>query len=433
MFALDIIIKKRDRGRLTREEIEYFVDQYTKGKIPDYQASAFLMAVFFNGMDTDETIWLTEAMLKSGDVVDLSCIPGIKVDKHSTGGVGDKTTLVIAPIVASCGVPVAKMSGRGLGHTGGTVDKFESIPGFRTSLSPEEFVNNVKEIGVAVTGQTGNLASADKKFYALRDVTGTVENLSLIAASIMSKKLASGSDAIVLDVKIGSGAFMKTIEEAKRLAKLMVDIGRGAGKRMVALLTDMDRPLGNNIGNALEVSEAVDILKGNGPEDLKEICIELAANMLFLAGKGDIDICRRLAIDAIEQGTALEKLIEMVKRQGGDPKVIEDTSKLPQAPFKFEWKAETTGYIEKMQAEKLGIASLILGAGRKSKEDIIDPSAGIELLKKPSDRIEEGETLAVLHTSKKDSIPEAVSVLKTAISTSANAVLKQPLILGKVQ
>lgn len=433
MFALDIIIKKRDRGRLTREEIEYFVDQYTKGKIPDYQASAFLMAVFFNGMDTDETIWLTEAMLKSGDVVDLSCIPGIKVDKHSTGGVGDKTTLVIAPIVASCGVPVAKMSGRGLGHTGGTVDKFESIPGFRTSLSPEEFVNNVKEIGVAVTGQTGNLAPADKKFYALRDVTGTVENLSLIAASIMSKKLASGSDAIVLDVKIGSGAFMKTIEEAKRLAKLMVDIGRGAGKRMVALLTDMDRPLGNNIGNALEVSEAVDILKGNGPEDLKEICIELAANMLFLAGKGDIDICRRLAIDAIEQGTALEKLIEMVKRQGGDPKVIEDTSKLPQAPFKFEWKAETTGYIEKMQAEKLGIASLILGAGRKSKEDIIDPSAGIELLKKPSDRIEEGETLAVLHTSKKDSIPEAVSVLKTAISTSANAVLKQPLILGKVQ
>lgn len=433
MFALDIIIKKRDRGRLTREEIEYFVDQYTKGKIPDYQASAFLMAVFFNGMDTDETIWLTEAMLKSGDVVDLSCIPGIKVDKHSTGGVGDKTTLVIAPIVASCGVPVAKMSGRGLSHTGGTVDKFESIPGFRTSLSPEEFVNNVKEIGVAITGQTGNLAPADKKFYALRDVTGTVENLSLIAASIMSKKLASGSDAIVLDVKIGSGAFMKTIEEAKRLAKLMVDIGRGAGKRMVALLTDMDRPLGNNIGNALEVSEAVDILKGNGPEDLKEICIELAANMLFLAGKGDIDICRRLAIDAIEQGTALEKLIEMVKRQGGDPKVIEDTSKLPQAPFKFEWKAETTGYIEKMQAEKLGIASLILGAGRKSKEDIIDPSAGIELLKKPSDRIEEGETLAVLHTSKKDSIPEAVSVLKTAISTSANAVLKQPLILGKVQ
>ncbi|NLM11172.1 MAG: pyrimidine-nucleoside phosphorylase [Clostridiaceae bacterium] len=433
MFALDLIIKKRDGGKLNREEIKYFVDGYTKGEIPDYQASAFLMAVFFNGMDTDETLWLTEAMLHSGDMIDLSCIPGIKVDKHSTGGVGDKTTLVIAPIVASCGVPVAKMSGRGLGHTGGTIDKLESIPGFRTGLSPEEFISNVKDIGIAVTGQTGNLAPADKKLYALRDVTGTVENLSLIAASIMSKKLASGSDAIVLDVKTGSGAFMKTVEKAEKLARLMVDIGRGAGKRTVALITDMDRPLGNNIGNALEVSEAVDILNGKGPDDLREVSIELATNMLFVAGKGDNEFCRTLAVEAIEKRTALNKLMEMVERQGGDPKAIENTSRLPSAQFKAEWRAEKSGYIEKMHAEKLGIASMILGAGRKDKDDVIDPSAGIELVKKPSDKVEAGETIAILHTSDENRISGAVSVLKTAISVSSNPVQRQPLILGKVQ
>ena len=433
MFALDLIIKKRDGGKLNREEIKYFVDGYTKGEIPDYQASAFLMAVFFNGMDTDETLWLTEAMLHSGDMIDLSCIPGIKVDKHSTGGVGDKTTLVIAPIVASCGVPVAKMSGRGLGHTGGTIDKLESIPGFRTGLSPEELISNVKDIGIAVTGQTGNLAPADKKLYALRDVTGTVENLSLIAASIMSKKLASGSDAIVLDVKTGSGAFMKTVEKAEKLARLMVDIGRGAGKRTVALITDMDRPLGNNIGNALEVSEAVDILNGKGPDDLREVSIELATNMLFVAGKGDNEFCRTLAVEAIEKRTALNKLMEMVERQGGDPKAIENTSRLPSAQFKAEWRAEKSGYIEKMHAEKLGIASMILGAGRKDRDDVIDPSAGIELVKKPSDKVEAGETIAILHTSDENRISGAVSVLKTAISVSSNPVQRQPLILGKVQ
>lgn len=433
MFALDLIIKKRNGMKLTREEINFFVDGYTKGEIPDYQASAFLMAVFFNGMDTDETLWLTEAMLHSGDIVDLSCIPGIKVDKHSTGGVGDKTTLVIAPIVASCGVPVAKMSGRGLGHTGGTIDKLESIPGFRTSLSREEFVTNVKEICIAVAGQTENLVPADKKMYALRDVTGTVENLSLIAASIMSKKLASGSDAIVLDVKVGSGAFMKTIGEAEKLARLMVDIGRGAGRKTVALITDMDRPLGNNIGNALEVSEAVDILNGKGPDDLREVCLELAANMLFVAGKGDIESCRRLAAGAIEKRTALKKLVEMVIRQGGDPKAIEDTAELPKARFKAEWKAETAGYIEKMHAEKLGYASLILGAGRKNKDDVIDHSAGIELVKKPSDKVERGETLAFLHTSDENRIPEALSVLETAVSISSIPVQAQPLILGRIE
>ncbi|NLX76715.1 MAG: pyrimidine-nucleoside phosphorylase [Clostridiaceae bacterium] len=432
MFALDLIIKKRNGGKLSKEEIRYFVNGYTTGQIPDYQASAFLMAVYFNGMDTEETLWLTEAMLHSGDVVDLSCIPGIKVDKHSTGGVGDKTTLVIAPIVASCGVPVAKMSGRGLGHTGGTIDKLESIPGFRTGLSSEEFVKNVKEIGIAVTGQTGNLAPADKKLYALRDATGTVENLSLIAASIMSKKLASGSDVIVLDVKTGSGAFMKTIDEAEKLARLMVDIGKGAGKRTVALITDMDRPLGNKIGNALEVSEAVDILNGRGPADLREVCVELAANMLFAAGKGDIEFCRSLAVESIEKGTAIKKLKEMVERQDGDPGVVDDTSKLPSAPFRAEWKAEEPGYIEKMHAEKLGMASMLLGAGRKHKDDVIDPSAGIELVKKPSDKVEAGETIAVLHTSDENRIPEALGVLKTAIGISPDPVPGKPLILGKV-
>ncbi|NLY17854.1 MAG: thymidine phosphorylase, partial [Clostridiaceae bacterium] len=363
MFALDIILKKRNGHKLSREEIEYMVKGYTAGDIPDYQAAAFLMAVYFQKMDEDETLWLTEAMLHSGDVIDLSEIPGIKVDKHSTGGVGDKTTMIVAPVAASFGIPVAKMSGRGLGHTGGTIDKLESIPGFRTELSKEEFFRNVKEIHLAVAGQTGNLAPADKKLYALRDVTGTIDNISLIASSIMSKKLASGADAIVLDVKIGSGAFMKTLEEAKRLAEAMVKIGKGAGRKVVALLTDMDRPLGRNIGNALEVAEAVDVLKGGGPSDLKEVCIELASNMLMLAGMGDIDKCRELSGNAIASGTAYKKFLETVEKQGGDPGCIEDISKLPSAPVKFQWKAEQSGYITKMEAEYLGIASLLLGAG----------------------------------------------------------------------
>ena len=433
MYALDVILKKRNGGKLTRSEIAYFVQGYTKDEIPDYQAAAFLMAVYFRGMDAEETLYLTEAMLHSGDVVDLSGIPGIKTDKHSTGGVGDKTTLVVAPVVACLGVPVAKMSGRGLAHTGGTIDKLEAIPGFRTNLESSEFLNNVREIGLAVAGQTGNLAPADKKLYALRDVTGTVDNISLIAASIMSKKLASGSDAIVMDVKTGSGAFMKTVEAAKELAQAMVDIGKGAGKKTVALLTEMDRPLGYNIGNDLEVEEAIDILKGKGTDDLKEVCVELAANMLLLAGKGTLDGCREMAVQVIEDGRALSKLKEMVAKQGGDPLCIDDPSKLPKAPVQKKWKAEASGYVCGMQAEKLGMASLILGAGRLTKKDIVDPSAGIVLLKKTGDKIEKGETLAILHTSKDVSVPEAINLLNAALVVEETPVSLGPLILGRVE
>lgn len=433
MFILDLILKKRNGMKLSRDEIEYFVRGYTNGDIEDYQAAAFLMAVYFQGMDADETLYLTEAMLNSGDIADLSKIPGIKTDKHSTGGVGDKTTLVVAPVVASCGVPVAKMSGRGLGHTGGTIDKLESIPGFQTSLTREQLIKNVKEIGLAVAGQTGNLAPADKKIYALRDVTGTVENISLIAASIMSKKLASGSDAIVLDVKVGSGAFMKSMDEAEKLAKMMVEISRGAGKKAVAVLTRMDSPLGMNIGNALEVAEAVDILKGHGPKDLKEVCIELAANMLMLGGKGTIENCRELAVRSIADGTAFEKLIEMVKRQGGDTSVLEDTGKLPAAPVKAEYKAEKAGYIIQMDAEKFGMASVALGAGRKTIADKIDPSAGIVLLKKNGDIVEKGEPIAVLHTSGEDKIPDALEILKGSVLTGEKSPPEAPIILGRIE
>jgi pyrimidine-nucleoside phosphorylase len=335
--------------------------------------------------------------------------------------------------VASCGIPVAKMSGRGLGHTGGTIDKLESIPGFRTELKKEEFFSIVKEIGLAVAGQTGNLAPADKKLYALRDVTGTVDNISLIASSIMSKKLASGADAIVLDVKIGSGAFMKTTEDAKLLAKEMVNIGKGAGKKIVALLTEMDRPLGLNIGNTLEVIEAVDVLKGGGPSDLKEVCNELASNMLMLCGVGSLDKCRELTNNAIISGAAYKKFLEMVIKQGGDPSTIEDISKLPTANVKVEWKAEQAGYISKMQAEKLGIASLLLGAGRKTKTDIIDPSAGIVLNKKTGDRIEKGETIAVMHTSKANCVPDAIRVLNDSIYINEKPPEERPVIIGRVE
>ena len=390
------------------------------------------MAIWFNGMNEHETAVLTDCMARSGDMVDLSAIPGIKVDKHSTGGVGDKTTLVIAPIVAACGVPVAKMSGRGLGHTGGTIDKLESIPGFRVSVEREQFFQIVRDAGLSVIGQTGNIAPADKKLYALRDVTATVDSLPLIASSIMSKKLAAGSNAIVLDVKTGSGAFMKTLDDSIGLAQAMVSIGERNGRRTIALITDMDLPLGHAIGNSLEVAESVATLKGHGPADLTEVCLQLAANMLYLADKGTLDECRRLAEDALSSGAALEKLRAMVIAQGGDVSVIDDTSKFPQAPVTYEVKSPSDGYITHMETEKCGIASVALGAGRESKEDDIDMSAGVVLVKKTGDKVTRGETIARLYTAKQSALPEAERLLLDAITFSDKQPAPEKLILARV-
>jgi len=432
MRMYDIILKKRNGGELSDEEIKYFVEGYTHGQIPDYQASALMMAVYFRGMSSFETATLTKYMAQSGDMVDLSSIPGIKVDKHSTGGVGDKTTMVVAPIVASCGVPVAKMSGRGLGHTGGTLDKLESIPGFSTTISSERFVDIVKRIGLCIIGQTANLAPADKKLYALRDVTATVDNISLIAASIMSKKIAAGSDAILLDVKTGSGAFMKTIEDSIRLAQEMVAIGEHAGRKTVALITDMDKPLGKAIGNSLEVAEAVDTLNSHGPSDFTEICIHLAANMLYLAQKGSLEECMHLARQALASGAALEKFREMVISQGGDVTVIDKTALFRKAPISHVVKAKGSGWISSMNTEQCGIASVVLGAGRESKEDMIDHSAGIVLEVKPGDWVNEGDPLAVLYTSRKNSVETAENILRKAISTSSERPPKKASIYARV-
>ncbi|BBF43815.1 pyrimidine-nucleoside phosphorylase [Lachnospiraceae bacterium KM106-2] len=400
MRMYDIIEKKKHGKQLTEEEIRTMIAEYTQGDIPDYQMSAFLMAVCFQGMNEIETAVLTDAMAHSGDMVDLSSIHGIKVDKHSTGGVGDKTTLIVGPIVAACGVKVAKMSGRGLGFTGGTLDKLESIPGFHTTLPIEQFYEIVNQVGISVIGQSGNITPADKKLYALRDVTATVDSIPLIASSIMSKKLAAGSDCIVLDVKTGSGAFMKTLEGSMELAQAMVRIGKHAGKKVVALITSMERPLGNAIGNALEVKEAVETLRGNGPKDLQEICVHLAANMLFLANKGSLKECMELAEMAIQDQSALRQLEKMIEAQGGDSRIISDLSLLPKAPFQREVKAVTSGYIHDMNAEQCGIASMLLGAGRKTKESKIDFGAGIKLKKKTGDHVETGETLGILYASK---------------------------------
>jgi pyrimidine-nucleoside phosphorylase len=413
----DVISKKKNGQVLTEEEIRYFVKGFTCGEIPDYQASAFLMSVCINGMDDVETTILTDAMLRSGDIADLSSIPGIKVDKHSTGGVGDKTSLIIGPIVAACGVPVAKMSGRGLGHTGGTVDKLESIPGFQTSIAPERFCEIVREVGVSIIGQSGDIAPADKKIYALRDVTATVEAIPLIASSIMSKKLASGSDAILLDVKTGSGAFMKTLDDSIALARAMVSIGQRSGKRVMALITDMDVPLGNAIGNALEVQEAVDTLRGKGPKDLTDVCVELSAYMLLLAGVADnAEKCKELAQNAITNGEAFERFCAMTREQGGDDSVLKNG--FMKASVIAPVLAEKSGYIIKMDTEACGIASLELGAGRHSLEDSIDYSAGIILRKKTGDKIAVGDTLAMLHTSDSAKLQESENILKSAISIS---------------
>ena len=402
MRAYDCIAKKRDGGELTEEEIHYMISSYVSGKIPDYQMAAFLMAVYFRGMTDRETAVMTQAVAHSGDIVDLSGIQGIKVDKHSTGGVGDKTTLIVAPVAAACGVKVAKMSGRGLGHTGGTIDKLESIPGFSTSLSKEKFIDVANRTGLSIAGQSGNLAPADKKMYALRDVTATVDSIPLIAVSIMGKKLASGSDCILLDVKTGSGAFMKTLEDSAALARCMVAIGEAAGKRTAALITNMDEPLGNYIGNALEVKEAVEVLKGGGPSDLRQLSLRLAAGMLELAGKGSAEECLKQAEEALNSGRALERFLAMVKAQGGDEECILDTDKLSAAPLRREVKAEKEGYIFHIDTEKCGIASVLLGAGRETKESALDYGAGIILKKKPGDRVARGEVMAVLFASKEE-------------------------------
>jgi pyrimidine-nucleoside phosphorylase len=430
----DIIVDKRNGKELTREQIAWAVAGYTGGSIPDYQAAAWLMAIYFQGMTERETAWLTDAMAASGDHIDLAAIPGIKVDKHSTGGVGDKTTLIAGPIVAACGVPVAKMSGRGLGHTGGTVDKLASIPGYRTELPKEEFCRVVKEVGIAVIGQSGNIAPADKKLYALRDVTGTVENISLIAASIMSKKIAAGADAIVLDVKTGRGAFMQTLEGSLRLAEAMVAIGEKVGRETIALVTDMDEPLGAAVGNALEVMEAAATLMGRGPGDLRRLCLELAANMLLLAGKGDGDIdgCRKMARQALTDGRAFGKLKQMVAAQGGDPSYLDEPNRFPAAPFILPVKAPATGYVTAIDALAIGNASAALGAGRLRKEDDIDHRAGLILKKKIGQWVEKGEALAELYTAAADKGEEGGRLVAQAIEIGEAKPRPPKLIHGRV-
>lgn len=432
MRMYDIIMKKRNGGKLSRQEIGAFVEGFTNGEIPDYQASALLMAIYFKGMDAEETAQLTDAMAKSGDMVDLSPIPGIKVDKHSTGGVGDKTSLIIGPIVAACGVPVAKMSGRGLGHTGGTVDKLESIPGLQTSIDKEAFFSIVKDTSLAIIGQSGNIAPADKLLYALRDVTATVDSLPLIASSIMSKKLAAGSDAILLDVKTGSGAFMKTLEGSIELAQAMVDIGTNTGRKTMALVTDMDSPLGYAIGNSLEVIEAVDTLCGHGPEDLTEVCMELAANMLVLAGKGTLEDCRAKARQAVESGAAFARLRAMAAAQGGDASVLDNTGRFAVSPIVQPLLAQQDGIITGMDTEACGIASVELGAGRRKKEDGIDHSAGIILRRKVGDTVRQGDVLAELHTANRSALPAVEKILYGAITIGETAPPAAKHILARV-
>ncbi|ADX76003.1 TPA: pyrimidine-nucleoside phosphorylase [Staphylococcus pseudintermedius] len=403
MRMVDIIAKKRDGHALTKEEIEFVVNGYTNDDIPDYQMSSLAMAIFFQDMTDEERAYLTMAMVESGDQIDLSNIEGIKVDKHSTGGVGDTTTLVLAPLVAALDVPVAKMSGRGLGHTGGTIDKLESVEGFHVEISEEAFVKLVNEDKVAVIGQTGNLTPADKKIYALRDVTATVNSIPLIASSIMSKKIAAGADAIVLDVKTGNGAFMKTVEDAEQLAHAMVKIGNQVGRQTMAIISDMSQPLGRAIGNALELQEAIDTLKGEGPEDLTELVLTLGSQMVVLAQKAkDLDEARGMLQEVIDNGKALEKFKTFLSNQGGDASVVDEPSKLPTAQYQFELPAKRSGVVSEMIANEIGIASMMLGAGRQTKEDVIDLAVGLVLNKKVGDRVEEGESLLTIYANSED-------------------------------
>lgn len=433
MRMYDIILKKRNSEELTKEEIDFFVQGYTKNTIPDYQASALLMAIYFQGMNKRETADLTLSMVHSGTTINLSSVKGIKVDKHSTGGVGDKTTLVLAPMVAAAGVPVAKMSGRGLGHTGGTLDKLESIEGFRVDLQLDDFIKNVNEIKIAVCGQTVDLAPADKKLYALRDVTATVDNVSLIASSIMSKKLASGADAIVLDVKTGSGAFMKTLDDSFILAKEMVDIGTNLNKNVIAFITEMNEPLGFAVGNSLEVKEAIETLRGHGPEDLLHLCIELGAAMVVLGGRtSNMDEARQILYKTISEGTAIEKLKDMVKAQYGNTTQIDNPELLPKANHIVDILAEKEGYVHGIDAEEVGRAALVIGAGRETKESPIDYSVGILLVKKVGHKVSKGDILAKVHINDMQKLDDCKQKLIEAYDLSMEIPETRPLIFGKV-
>lgn len=430
MRMIDIIEKKRDGKSLTKEEIEFFVNGYTHEEVPDYQASSLAMAIFFQDMNDEERAALTMSMVNSGEKIDLSDINGIKVDKHSTGGVGDTTTLVLAPLVAAVGVPVAKMSGRGLGHTGGTIDKLESVKGFNVEISEKDFIKLVNDNQVAVIGQSGNLTPADKKLYALRDVTGTVNSIPLIASSIMSKKIAAGADAIVLDVKTGSGAFMKTLDDAETLAHAMVRIGNNVGRNTMAIISDMSQPLGNAIGNALELKEAISTLKGNGPKDLTELVLTLGSQMVVLAEQAtSLDEARQMLIDAIKTGKALNKFKTFLSNQGGDDSIVDSPEKLPSAKYQVEFKAKKDGYITEIIANEIGVASMMLGAGRQTKEDVIDLGVGIVLNKKVGEHVEKGENILTIHTNTKE-IDDILYKLDNSITIESKG--EAPTLIHKI-
>ena len=428
MRFVDVINKKRYNKELTDEEIQFFVDGVTDGSIPDYQISSLLMAIVLNGMNERETSYLAKAMMHSGDVIDLSSIEGIKADKHSTGGVGDKTSMALGPLVAACGLKVAKMSGRGLGHTGGTLDKLESIEGFNCFLTEEEFKKQVSEVGIAIIGQTGDLVPADKKLYALRDVTGTVESIPLIASSIMSKKLASGSDTILLDVKYGEGAFMHTIEDATKLAEAMISIGNSLGRNTMAMITDMNQPLGNTIGNAIEIREAIDTLKGHGPEDFTELCMQ-AAEIMLMQGQvaKDKDEARKMLDEAVSSGRAFEVFKEIVKAQGGNVDMIENPDLLPQSKFKTEIKSKESGNVKLLHSEKLGVLAMQLGAGRATKEEDVNHAVGIELACKRGDKVNEGETICIVYHDE-ELKPQWIEELYHAFELTDEEVAPQPII-----
>ena len=430
MRMIDIIEKKRDGKSLTKEEIEFFVNGYTHGEVPDYQASSLAMAIFFQDMNDEERAALTMSMVNSGERIDLSDINGIKVDKHSTGGVGDTTTLVLAPLVAAVGVPVAKMSGRGLGHTGGTIDKLESVKGFNVEISEKDFIKLVNDNQVAVIGQSGNLTPADKKLYALRDVTGTVNSIPLIASSIMSKKIAAGADAIVLDVKTGSGAFMKTLDDAEALAHAMVRIGNNVGRNTMAIISDMSQPLGNAVGNSLELKEAIATLKGNGPKDLTELVLTLGSQMVVLAEQAtSLDEARQMLIDAIKSGKALNKFKTFLSNQGGDDSIVDSPEKLPSAKYQVEFKAKKDGYITEIIANEIGVASMMLGAGRQTKEDVIDLGVGIVLNKKVGEHVEKGENILTIHTNTKE-IDDILYKLDNSITIESKG--EAPTLIHKI-